>query len=700
MAYSEVTFIAYSSASALSVVFTLFMIYATWLDRWKWPLALAATWQTVWLSAVALSFSAPWISDRVILTFEAVYFLLWILALNFTLKILRPEKWPNYLKLTPLLSFLAFALALVDILYTPFATTTVYFFCFMLLSLLALVSLEQLVRNARSGRFLKLLGVSLALAFMFSLYLYAQGFINRRVDLVAWQARAAVLMGSCFLVVSAGLLFRDTDTQPTGLGLSRPVAFYSTSLILSSICVIVLAIGGYYVRSLGGQWGNFLFTLMLFCSLVALSALFLSNRIRSALQVWIAKHFFRHKYDYRSEWLKVIRALSNDPSSEHVYHTVYNVIADTFKSTGGEVWVLDGKSYRCVYSRANQSLAKPEALEADHTFIQTLWQNEWIFAPQASPHSPLAEHNHHLPEWMSHNTEIQLILPLIAQSQLVGFVVLEKEGLDSDLTWEDLDILKTVGRQLANHILIHKQEQQLSEARQLDTYNKLSAFIMHDLNNLVAQLDLVVKNSERHKKNPAFIDDMILTVSNAVNRMKTLMQRLGRSEEETPTRFSVFSAVRASVEACNNGVPAPKLTVNGPDLDIQADRERFILAIKHLIKNAQEATPESGSVDVTLFSTEEEGLTITIDDTGTGMTREFIEHQLFKPFETTKTGQGIGIGVYLSRSYLEELGASLEVDSAPGFGTCMTIRFVGAEQESRHTENSRVLITRTAATDG
>ncbi|MCH8551551.1 MAG: PEP-CTERM system histidine kinase PrsK [Natronospirillum sp.] len=691
MAYNDVTLIAYSSAGALSLIFTLFLFYAAVAERWKWPIAVAAAVQTAWLVTLSASLANQQVSNDSILAMEAAHFLTWILGLNLALRLLRPEQWPIHLKISLLIGVLAYAVALVDIFISPFDTTTVYFFCFLVLSLVALVSLEQLVRNARSGRFIKLLGISLALVFLFNVYLYAQGIINRRVDLIAWQARAALLMASSVLVVGAGLLFRDSDTQPTGLGISRPVAFYSTSLVLSSASVILLAIGGYYVRSMGGHWGIYIFTLMLFFSLIALSALFLSNSVRSVLQVWISKHFFRHKYDYRREWLSVIRALSNEPSSDHVYETVYQVIATTFQSTGGEVWIRQGMQYRKVYSRTGQPTVMADLVPSDHPFITVMQDHEWIFAPQAEG-GPLADHNHTIPEWVRSHQDVQLILPLIAQSQLVGFALLEKEGLDADLTWEDLDILKTVGRQLANHILIHQQEQQLSEARQLDTYNKLSAFIMHDLNNLVAQLDLVVKNSARHKQNPAFIDDMILTVTNAVNRMKILMQKFGRSDHDAPTRFSVFEAVQASIDACKGNVPPARLALNGQDQDIQADRERFILAIKHLIKNAQEATSETGTVDVSVSTQPDGGLMISIDDTGTGMSQEFIEHQLFKPFETTKTGQGIGIGVYLTRSYLEELGANLEVDSAPGYGTCMTIRFE-TDHQSDFATSERMTVT-------
>jgi putative PEP-CTERM system histidine kinase len=445
-------------------------------------------------------------------------------------------------------------------------------------------------------------------------------------------------------------------------------------MVIASSGIVLLAVGGYYVRTMEGYWGIYIFTLLLFFSVIALSALFLSNHVRGALQVWISKHFFQHKYDYRQEWLNVIQALSAVPEADQVYQRVYEVIAGTFKATGGLVMVFKGAHYHKVFSNSAGDASHPNTVPAYAAFVGTMIEEDWVFAPNASEGS-LAEYNDTLPEWIRNDPEIQLVIPLITQNQLVGFVALEKTGRSTTPSWEDLDILKTIGRQLANHILIHTQEEQLSEARQLDTYNKLSAFIMHDLNNLIAQLDLVVKNSERHKSNPAFIDDMVLTVSNAVNRMKALMQKFSRNERETVTQVSITEAVSDSITACSTTLPKPILSVKGDDRCIQADRDRFILAIKHLIKNAQEATPDDGVIDVEVKSHQNGLFTITIVDTGAGMTQAFIEQQLFKPFVTTKTGQGMGIGVYLTRSYLEELGASLEVSSQVGTGTTFTVTF-------------------------
>lgn len=674
MSYSTVTAFAYLSASALSLLLTVFLFHASLDKRWKLPLALAASLQTLWLATLSLSLLNTGVSERLLLLLETSQCFGWLLAFCLTLKQLRREPWPPRLKITVGLGFFIWVVSVVDIVKGATSGAFSVFFYLLLLSALALVSLEQLVRNANSGRFLKLLGLSLALVFVFNVYHYAQGMTTNSMDLLLWQARAALLMAAAFLIVSAGILFRDNAEETAGLGLSRPVAFYSTSILLTSAGVVLLAVGSYYVRTMGGQWGIYLFTLFFFFSIAALSALFLSNRIRQVIQVWISKHFFRHKYDYRREWLNVNQALADTPESAQVYQLVYSVISRAFHATGGAVWIRKGPYYREVYTRGSQPPGRPDNVAASEAFIDTMTRHQWVFVPGARE-EPLSNFNPALPEWIRNQPDIQLLVPLITQNQLLGFVVLQKTRFDADLTWEDLDVLKTMGRQLANHILIHQQEALLSESRQLDTYHKLSAFIMHDMNNLIAQLGLMVKNAERHKNNPAFIDDMIRTVSHAVDRMNQLLQKFNQSNRDVVSEFSLLEAVRASIQACSTGKPTPHLLFFGHDPSIRADRDRLILALKHLVKNAQDATDEGGSVEVRVDALETGLTTVKITDTGVGMTKAFIEQQLFKPFETTKTGQGMGIGVYLTRSYLEELGASLEVESVPGEGTVMTIHF-------------------------
>jgi len=297
---------------------------------------------------------------------------------------------------------------------------------------------------------------------------------------------------------------------------------------------------------------------------------------------------------------------------------------------------------------------------------------EWVYFPDSGDNEALSQNNHLLPYWARNFPNLWLIFPLIVGEELVGFMALTKPTDDAALTWEDLDLLKTIGRQIASYLKRHHQAEQLAEGKQFDTYNKLVAFIIHDLNNLIAQQALMVKNAEKHKDNPAFVEDAIKTISNSVDRMNNLLKKLRRDESDLVKRLNISDVVTQAVAECHRNNSQLTSSIEKGHYTLNADQVRLVMTITNFIKNALEATPSGGRVHVTLTYQETRAL-ITIEDNGSGMDWDFIHNRLFKPFETTKSGKGMGIGVYLSREYISELGGTLNVMSALGEGTTITI---------------------------
>jgi signal transduction histidine kinase len=183
----------------------------------------------------------------------------------------------------------------------------------------------------------------------------------------------------------------------------------------------------------------------------------------------------------------------------------------------------------------------------------------------------------------------------------------------------------------------------------------------------------VVRNAEKHKGNPAFIEDAIKTISNSVDRMNNLLKKLRRDDSDLVKRLSIADVANQAVHECQQR-SSPKLTsdIEPTPRTINADQVRLVMTITNFIKNAQEATPDSGRVHVTL-RVENHRAIIIIEDNGSGMDWDFIHNRLFKPFETTKSGKGMGIGVYLSREYISELSGTLNVASEVGEGTTITM---------------------------
>jgi putative PEP-CTERM system histidine kinase len=260
-------------------------------------------------------------------------------------------------------------------------------------------------------------------------------------------------------------------------------------------------------------------------------------------------------------------------------------------------------------------------------------------------------------------------VPLDCQGKLQGFVVLRAQA-NARLNFEDHDILKTAGRQVAVVLAQALAQERLAETRQFEALNKLATFLMHDLKNLIAQQELVVANAQRFRHRPEFIDDAIATVRSGVERMKKVMEQLQRAghKDASRSRVDVAKVLLEVRSQCADRAPVP--TVNVPDggFWVTMGRDDLASVVTHLIRNAQDATPPEGSIDVEVVN-DGRKVVITVVDSGRGMTPEFIRDRLFRPFDTTKGVQGMGIGAYQVRDVVRSAGGDVDVQSEVGVGT-------------------------------
>ena len=231
------------------------------------------------------------------------------------------------------------------------------------------------------------------------------------------------------------------------------------------------------------------------------------------------------------------------------------------------------------------------------------------------------------------------------------------------------DLLKTASRQAASYIAQIRTKEVLLESKQFDAFNRMSAFVVHDLKNLVAQLALLVKNAERHRDNPEFQQDMVETVDHAVGRMNQLMLQLrtGTQPVEKPRPIDLGAAIQRIIR----GQMRYKEIIDVdtlPNLKILAHDDRIERAIGHFVQNAVDAIQDrSGSVRIRVYA-EGSFAVVAIADDGVGMTNEFVREKLFHPFQTTKP-HGMGIGMYESYQYINAIGGRISVETVPDSGT-------------------------------
>jgi putative PEP-CTERM system histidine kinase len=256
--------------------------------------------------------------------------------------------------------------------------------------------------------------------------------------------------------------------------------------------------------------------------------------------------------------------------------------------------------------------------------------------------------------------------------QLLGFLALARPRTPVALNWEIFDLLRLAGSQAASCLAHGELAERLAVARQFESFNRMSTFVVHDLKNLLSQHSLLLANAERHKANPAFQEDMLATLAHSVQKMTTLLHRLSRGDHAGECAPQVLADVlRRSMQPYEAALPRPVLHIADPALRALADGQRLERTVAHLLQNAIEATPPDGRIAVSLRRRGEHAV-IEVRDTGSGMSESFMRERLFQPFETTKAA-GMGIGVYESREYIQELGGRIEVDSRPGSGSAFRI---------------------------
>lgn len=539
------------------------------------------------------------------------------------------------------------------------------------LSLLGIALIEQLYRNASDTQrwAIKYFCLGLGALFAYDFYLYSEGLLFQHINEAVWTARGvANALVVPLLAVSAA---RNPDWS-LDVFVSRRMVFHTTTLLGAGVYLLLMAAAGYYLRYFGGSWGGVLQSVFFFGALVILAVVVFSGAMRAKLKVFVSKHFFSYKYDYREEWLQFTRTLSEGEPGVAVRERSLRAVASLVDSPGAALWMAQEDG--AFVPAAQWNFAGPwETLATDNSLCAFLRERQWVINLAEYDDSPDLYGDLQLPVWLEAARGAWLVVPLIMHEALIGFMVLAQPRTERGFNWEDSDLLKTAGRQAAVHLAQIGAMEALNQARQFESFNRFSAFVVHDLKNVIAQLSLMLKNAEKHRHNPEFQEDMLATVDHATQKMTRMLSQLraGYQTAQGAGLVNLAELLAAVVADKKQYRPAPAFVAASEDVWVLAERERLARVLGHLVQNAIEATAESGVVEVSL-TTDAGQAVIRVRDNGKGMEEAFVRNQLFRPFASTKSA-GMGIGAYECREYVRELKGDIRVESKPGLGTTFTV---------------------------
>jgi putative PEP-CTERM system histidine kinase len=545
------------------------------------------------------------------------------------------------------------------------AAPTLIFGAHLALALVGVALAEQVYRHSPATlRWnLRPLCIGLAGPFVLDVIIYSDALLFRALDPHLWAARGFAYALAIPLLGVAAQRNRDWTFD---VSLSRGVIAGSTAVLVAGVYLLAVAGTGYYVRYFGGTWGRTLQTVIFFGAFLLLAFVTVSATFRAKLRVLVAKNFFAYRYDYREEWLKFTRTLTAPGESRPIEEVCVRALADLVESTGGGLWLRQERGYVQV-ARVNQPQVD-EVQPADGALPAFMSRTGWVIEVPLARVNPSSQGGFGPPPWLDGMEDAWLVIPLLVADELIGFVVLELPRVKMEVNWEVRDLLKTAGRQAAGYLAMKQATEALLEARKFEAFNKMSAFVVHDLKNLVAQMQLMLRNAQKHSANPEFQRDMLSTVEHVVGRMNQLMQQLrsGETPVESPRPVDLSALVRR-VQLVRAAGRAGLRVEAVPDILANGHEERLERVIGHLVQNAFEAGGERAQVVVRVFRDAGQAV-VEVADNGVGMTPEFIRDHLFKPFQSSKTS-GMGIGAYESQQYVHSLGGRMEVESEPGIGT-------------------------------
>ena len=510
---------------------------------------------------------------------------------------------------------------------------------------------------------------ALAAMWMFDLNFYTISYLTGTIsaELLSTRGFANALLAPIFVMASQ----RNSDW---GIRLSRSVAFRSASLLVIGGYLALMLIVVAVIDMIGGDYTRLAQVTLIFGMTLAALLIIPSGKFRAWLNVTIAKNFFQHRYDYRGEWMRFADTIGfPSATAAPLNERAIKSLADIFHSPAGLLFVRNAQDSLVLEARWNW----PTSNVPEHPMpSQTLPFFEATGHIVSMDHVRTGKDNkcdpRAVPQWLFDEKEAWAVIPLVHFGKLAGIAVLARPLLPRSLDWEDLDMLRVVGRQLASYLAEASSQQALAETQQFDQFNRRFAFVAHDIKNLVSQLSILARNAERHADKPAFRADMVDTLQSSVGKMNDLLARLSqhnRARHNAPVAVDISEVVMKSAHAKRLIYPIDAELQ--PGLMAMADPARVETIINHLVQNGIEATSDGAPIRIHARRTDG-GVAISVTDRGSGMSEAFIANQLFKPFDSTKDG-GFGIGAYEARTLAQSMGGQLRVESRIGKGTTFTL---------------------------
>lgn len=517
---------------------------------------------------------------------------------------------------------------------------------------------------------------AMALFWLFELNLYTVGYLSGSTP-SQLNAFRAIAMAIAAIMFAFGYVQRSSELafRP-----SRAVTFSTLSIVLASFYFLGMIALSRGAASASGDLARVTQVGILLLA-AGLALLWIpSPRLRKTLRVFTLKHLFKHRYDYRNEWIRFTHTMgAGGIDGATLPQRAIRALADITESTAGLLLTVEEEGGLTLSERWCWPTLEVPPMAMPPGLARIL-ERETLILDLDEVRDGIDHHGEAalVPEWLIAEPHAWAAVPLLHDERLVGVVVLARPQVPRRLDWEDFDLLAISGQQVASYLAERASQKALEEAARFDEFNRRMAFVMHDIKNLSSQMGLLARNAERHAENPEFRKDMVKTLRNSTDKLDALVTRLGRYGTSRSENLQSVNLLRLAQQLRERFNPTHRIELAYRGVcKVLADEEGLEQAVAHLIQNAIDASPRNRPVTIDIRNDGIRG-EISISDTGTGMSAQFVRNELFRPFQSTKE-DGFGIGACEARELVGAMGGRLDVQSREGLGSRFSISLPLAE---------------------
>jgi putative PEP-CTERM system histidine kinase len=544
---------------------------------------------------------------------------------------------------------------------------------FLASAVAVLMNLERTLRAAVGTMRWRIKFMILGLGVLFAARAYtsSQALLSQVMDPSLMAVDCGALVLGCLLTLRS--LFRDiweVAVFPSKAVLENSLTALVAGLYL--ICVGILARLAPWIA--GGQGKAFLLLL----ALVALTVIALSERARLHGRRFVSRYFQRPLYDYRTVWRTLTEGIVSRVNQTDLCRAAVTLISEIFQVLSVTVWLVDEKRESLAFAGSTAlSATAGEAMQPQKEEAMAIFQALQVYRDPIdfeTVKDDWAVALRRLTPTQFRQSRSRVCVPLMGGSRLLGVICLADRVGGAFFSLQDFDLLRCVGDQVAAGLLNAQLSQKLLQAKELEAFQTMSAFFVHDLKNTASTLNLMLQNLPIHFDNPDFREDALRGMAKTCDHINRLISRLSllRHDLQIKPVESDLNDVVAGVLSDWDGIGGVTLVKNlRPGLAILLDREQMAKVVTNLVLNASEAIAPTGEIRIETSQSNGWAVLLVVDN-GCGMAPEFVSRALFRPFQTTKK-KGLGIGMFQSKMIVEAHGGRIEVESEVDKGTTFRV---------------------------